>query len=259
MGQPSGNIFRLVMFAGVAATTSTIGAQQHPPPSEGNNIQFQECHFPNQPSFPPWTDHPTAQDMERLVRELAARLPLTLHDGTLLGAVRHGGIIPFDEDVDVTMHLCETAETCLELQNLRDKLGATDFARHVWDSILSTRLSSHFSFESADAYTAHADQEASMILRYRAEKSQISIPIDVIVKLGALPERCGCAIQSSIRGPSGGSALLPICPTNSETMLQNKYGPLWRLPMSQKTYYQTVTRGGDFVPTLWSRNEEGAE
>lgn len=193
--------------------------------------------------FPPWAGK-EADWHDKFLRTLnRAGVTAVLTWGTLLGAFRHHGTIPYDEDMDMVFSACDNIglvhasksrfsnKSCEELGHEQNILGENEFSRILWKEVLSPLLSLH-GINMVDF--THGGLRLS-----NGGNAWNGLPggigVDFLVTASAIsehasPQMCKCTYGSTFA----------YCSVDTKQMLLDQYGKDFMVPKSQCQYYSDI-------------------
>jgi len=211
------------------------------------------------PHLSQWA-HPEANHLFDSFLEsfLNAGFAVELTNGTLLGAFRHHGTIPHDEDMDAIFNVCRFARiaketgvdtslasmNCSVINEKRDSMGNEGFDKWVWTEALSPTLNSKgISYINAGtAYQAHGDIDGMQEIRLSNGEPQWN---------GGWPDMTGVGMDLHITTDEEADDRLckcsygrtaAYCPRDSKIQLAAVYGDDFMIPLSQCDYYKKIAK-----------------
>lgn len=137
-----------------------------------------------------------------------AGIKYSLFGGSLLGAVRSGGMIPWDDDGDIVIHSQDTGK----VYDLRDRFFERGFEiRDFWHGMKIFRAGRPF-LPDVDIFTVGDDYQ------YAQERTRLRWPGDPL-PFGSL--------QRLHLVPFGHLMLSSVCDTDARQLLDDTYGEHW--------------------------------
>eukprot|EP00927_Polykrikos_kofoidii_P085558 TRINITY_DN933_c0_g1_i1.p1 TRINITY_DN933_c0_g1~~TRINITY_DN933_c0_g1_i1.p1 ORF type:complete len:350 (-),score=22.16 TRINITY_DN933_c0_g1_i1:116-1054(-) len=203
------------------------------------------CKFDSAPpAFPAWTGVQAGWHEKFLNSLHRANVTTVLTFGSLLGAYRHHGTIPFDEDADMVFSVCENiglvrqshsrfkTMSCEEIGKARAQSTETQFDNELWNDVLKPVL-------TAQNITMVNHTEGGIRLSnggnaWNGLPGGIGVDFLIIVKplAGRVKSRdlCKCTFGQTFA----------YCNTDSERILLQEYGADFMVPKSQCDFYKDI-------------------
>eukprot|EP00928_Gymnodinium_smaydae_P064369 TRINITY_DN47714_c0_g1_i1.p1 TRINITY_DN47714_c0_g1~~TRINITY_DN47714_c0_g1_i1.p1 ORF type:complete len:355 (-),score=45.53 TRINITY_DN47714_c0_g1_i1:262-1179(-) len=188
--------------------------------------------------YPPWDSATAARFDAALQAFVDANVSVILGGGSLLGAYRHHGTIPLDEDVDMTLDVCNHMwqiqqsksdllqhHSCGELEGLQ-KQDPETFHSALWNDVFQPLLKPRgIKLVSVLNYGLRLTNGDEDWLGGIQEGRGVGI--DFVPAFSGVPDVCTCTYGSS----------RALCPVDSAEVLRSAYGEDFMTPKSQCDYY----------------------
>eukprot|EP00927_Polykrikos_kofoidii_P085464 TRINITY_DN9303_c0_g1_i1.p1 TRINITY_DN9303_c0_g1~~TRINITY_DN9303_c0_g1_i1.p1 ORF type:complete len:334 (-),score=26.45 TRINITY_DN9303_c0_g1_i1:65-982(-) len=203
------------------------------------------CEFDSVPAaFPAWTGEQSKWH-ERFLEQLHnASVVTSLTAGSLLGAYRHHGVIPFDLDMDVTFNVCDNIGlvrrsssrfatlSCEEINSTKAQIQEKKFAQEFWDDVLRPVLGDqHITMVGLSPGGIRLSNGGAKWDGWpNGTGVDFSLTVEPLSTHVANWDLCKCTFGNTFA----------YCRTDSERVLIQQYGTNFMVPKSQCDFYNDM-------------------